>query len=299
MNIMRIIRKICALICSMALFCVLLLTMLLITTKNLITKDNLASYIQSADILDMKANTLIDIGPEGNQITLKEKIQTVALDSNIPEDIVNDLLESRQLNELLGEFFSETIDYVLNGGEKPTLSDDTINKMKIAALQSSANHINVTLENEELEQYVEIYTNRLRELLPERSHYIGTGVWVNNIRDFLGLNTIYLYLSMFVLAIFIGIFCWSTYKPLQYVSITMIVAGAIFVIIGSTDGVLNPLLVSKMISMKAIISPLITNILTLWFKCGVIVSFGGMFLLVIYAIIARVMRHNAEYKKVD
>lgn len=295
---MTIIRKICALLCAIALFCVLILAMLLMTTKNLITKDNLASYIKDADILEMKANTLLDIGQEGNQITLKEKIAAMALNLDIPREVVMDILESEELNELLGEFFSGTIDYVLNGGDKPILSEETVKKIKTAALESSANHINITLEDEELESYIETYTEELRELLPERSHYIGTGVWVSNIREFLSLNSIYLYLAMAILTIFIGLFCWSTYKPLQYLSIVMIMAGLIFVIIGSADGVLNSLLVSRVTSMKAIISPLITNILTLWFKCGVIVSFSGMFLLVIYAAIARVMKHSI-YRKLE
>jgi len=298
MKFMIIIKKLFASLCSLALFCILLLTMLLITTRNLITKDNLASYIKDADILSMKVNTLLDIGEEGNQITLKEKIESMALNIGIPKEVVEDIAKSEELNELLGEFFSGTIDYVLNDSEKPVLSEETVDKMKQAALESSSNHINVTLEDEELERYIEIYTEELRELLPDRSHYIGTGVWVNNIRDFLSLNSAYLYLTMAILTIFIGLFCWSTYKPLQYVSITMIMAGLIFVIFGSADGVMNPLLVSQATSMKAIISPLITNILTLWFKCGVIVSFGGMFLLVIYAVIARVMKHSI-YRKTE
>lgn len=296
MKFMNILRKICALVCSLALFCVLLLVMLLTTTRNLITKDNLASYIRDADILEMKANTLLDIGPDGNQITLKEKIEMIALDAGIPKEIVNDILKSKELNELLGEFFSGTIDYVLNGGAKPKLSDETVQKMKTVALESSARHINIILEDEQLEEYIENYTEELSQLLPERSHYIGNGVWVNNVRQFLNLNSLYLYMTIAILTVFIGLFCWSTYKPLQYLSITMIIAGVIFVIFGSADGILNPLLISKITSMKAIVSPLITNILTLWFKCGVIVSFSGMFLLVIYAVIARVMKHSIYHK---
>lgn len=298
MKFMNILRKICALICSLALFCVLLLVMLLTTTRNLITKDNLASYIHDADILEMKANTLLDIGLEGNEITLKEKIEMIALNADIPEEIVSDILKSKELNELLGEFFSGTIDYVLNGGEKPKLSDETVQKMKTVALESSAHHINIILEDEQLEEYIENYTEELSQLLPERSHYIGNGVWVNDVRQFLNLNSLYLYMTIAILTIFIGLFCWSTYKPLQYLSITMIIAGVIFVIFGSADGILNPLLISKINSMKAIVSPLITNILTLWFKCGVIVSFSGMFLLVIYAVIARVMKHSI-YRKLE
>lgn len=295
---MHFFRKLCAFFMAIILFCILLVTMLLITTRNLITKDNLASYIKDANILDMKANTLLDIGPEGKEITLREKISNMALEVGIPKDIVSDILESRELTELLGEYFSGTIDYVLNGGEKPSLSQDTIDKIKQAALESSEKHINITLENEILEEYIETYTDDLRGLLPERGYYIGNGHYINDLKQFLNLNSLYLYLAMAIVVVFIILFTWSLYKPLQYVSIVMILSGFLFVAVGSADGILNGFIISKVTSMQAIISPLITNVLTLWFKCGVIVSFSGMFLLIIYAAISRVMKHSI-YRKLE
>lgn len=298
MKFMHFFRKLCAFFMAIILFCILLVTMLLITTRNLITKDNLASYIKDANILDMKANTLLDIGPEGKEITLREKISNMALEVGIPKDIVSDILESRELTELLGEYFSGTIDYVLNGGEKPSLSQDTIDKIKQAALESSEKHINITLENEILEEYIETYTDDLRGLLPERGYYIGNGHYINDLKQFLNLNSLYLYLAMAIVVVFIILFTWSLYKPLQYVSIVMILSGFLFVAVGSADGILNGFIISKVTSMQAIISPLITNVLTLWFKCGVIVSFSGMFLLIIYAAISRVMKHSI-YRKLE
>lgn len=298
MKFMLFIRKSFAFLIAIGLFLTLVFTMLLITTKNLITKDNLSNYIEDAKILDMKANTLLDIGPEGKEITLREKIETMALEIGIPKEVVEDLLDSRELNELLGEFFSRTVNYVLNGGEKPHLSDETVDKMKRAALESSEHHINITLENEILEQYMDSYIQQLHGLLPERTHYLGTGVIVNNLRQFLNINSLYMYLLMAGMVLLIGLLTWSSYKPLKYVSIVMIIAGIMFAALGSANGILNGFIIGKLHSMQTIISPLITNILTLWFKCGVLVSFSGMFLLIIYAVIARVMKHSA-YRHVE
>lgn len=295
MKVLRKIGKIVAFICALGIFVCLLAIMLITTTRNLVTKDNLTHYIKDANILDMKVNTFLDIDED---ITMKEKITQMAYNIGIPKDIVKDILKSQELDELLGEFFSHTIDYVLNGGVKPTLTKETVEKINHVALESSANHINIVLDDETLTDYIEEYTKQIGDLIPERFAIIESENAYAYLHEILNYNIVYLYITAAILTVLTGFLTWNSYKPIKYLAIPMIVAGVIFTIIGSSDGILNSVITTKIGGIKAIISPLVTNILTVWFKCGIIVSFSGILLLVIYAVIARITKHN-EFKKLE
>ena len=62
-----------------------------------------------------------------------------------------------------------------------------------------------------------------------------------------------------------------------------------FVVLGSMNNVLNGIIVSQITNMQTLLSPLITILLTIWFKIGVLFSFSGVFLLIIYAAINRII----------
>lgn len=289
MRILKIIGKFLTFIFTLGLFACFLAVVLIKTTHNLVTKDNLARYIKDANILDIKANVLLDVQEE---VTVKEKITEMALEIGIPKEIVKDILKSEELTELLGEFFSRTLDYVINGGIKPTLSEETVNKMVTLALESSANHINVVLEDEVLEKYTLEYTVQIGNLIPDRLEIIENETIYTHLYNILNFDIIYLYIVIAICTIFIGIFTWTFYKPVKCIGFAMMFAGIVFVIFGSSNGILNGFMTSQIAGMKDLISPLITNILTLWFKSGVIVSFAGVFLLVLYSIISRILKHS-------
>lgn len=290
MNIARKIGQIFAVLISILIFVAILALMLITTSKSLITKDNLASYIKDANVLNMDANAIFDFGSEG---TLKEKIGSIALETGIPQEIVEDILRSNEINELLGDYFSEIIDYTFNEN-KPVLAKETVEKITNVALVSLNRHINTMMEEEQLKTLVVDFSQRLSNLIPNKTEIVNEKT-LSYVRQITGFHTAWIYIGIAVLVILTGILTVSTYKPFKCLGIAMLVAGIVFVILGSSDAYLNGFITSRVSSMEAVIGPLVTNILTLWFKCGVVVSFVGLLLIIIYMMIRRMVLHTRRY----
>ena len=286
MKILKKIGKILALINSFLMFLLIIIIILLHSGKSLINRENLSDYVKNAEILNIDLNLVFN--QEESSKTLKEEIYQLGLDSNIPEKIMDDILESEELNLILGDFFSKTIDYLVNGLNQPQLSDDAINKMIAVAETSLENHINIMIDEEQLDEYIVDYCEKLTEIVPERQEIIGD-LPISSIRTFLNFNSGYLYLILSILFGMTIIFLWSFYKPLKYLAIPMIIVGVLFVVLGSTNNFINSIIISRITTMETLLSPLITILLTIWFKIGVLFSFSGIFLLIIYTAINRII----------
>lgn len=293
----KVIGKIISVICSIGLFFVIIATMFLSTSKTLVTKENLSSYIKKTDVLNIDVNTLFNLKEESG-LTLKEKITSMALELSIPEEIVTDILKSEELNDLLGEFFNQTIYYALNGGDKPQVSQDTTDKMSNVANASLENHINIIMEPEDLEILIEKYSEGLTNLVPDRNQMIGEFP-IDKIRSIMNFNTIYFYITIVILTVFIGLFTRSVHKPIKYIGIPMLISGIVFVIFGCMDNFISTLVTQQTNHFNAFISPLVISVLTLWFKCGVLVSFSGLFLIIIYLVINRIIINGYKAKKLE
>ena len=279
MKILKKIGKILAVINSFLMFLLIIIVVLLQSGKSLINRENLSDYVKNAEILNIDLNQVFNQEESGQ--TLREEIYQLGLDNNIPKKIMDDILESEELNLILGDFFSKMIDYLVNGGDQPQLSDDVVNKMIVVANDSLDNHINIMIDKDQLDEYIIEYCEDLPKIIPERQEMIGN-LPVSSIRTFLNFNVGYLYLILAILFI-VTIFClWSFYKPLKYLAIPMIVAGVLFVILGSINSFINNIIISQIDNMETLLSPLITILLTIWFKIGVLFSFSGIFLLIIY-----------------
>ena len=286
MKILKKIGKILALINSFLMFLLIIIIILLHSGKSLINRENLSDYVKNAEILNIDLNLVFNQEESGK--TLKEEIYQLGLDSNIPQKIMDDILESKELNLILGDFFSKTIDYLVNGLNQPQLSDDAINKMIAVAETSLENHINIMIDEEQLDEYIVDYCEKLTEIVPERQEIIGD-LPISSIRTFLNFNSGYLYLILGILFGMTIICLWSFYKPLKYLAIPMIIVGVLFVVLGSTNNFINSIIISRITTMETLLSPLITILLTIWFKIGVLFSFSGIFLLIIYTAINRII----------
>jgi len=276
---MKIIKCFINTFISCVLLFLILSSMFIICSKTLISKKNISEFISDTDILNVDVNILFN--QEKSGITLKEKIFLLAIENNIPKNIIEDILESKQINELLGDFFNQTIIYAVNGGEKPKILDETILDMKLIAKRSLDNHINIMLEEEQLNLYIENYCNSIVEIVPDRNEMIGD-LPINILEDILNFNVLYLFLIITLILILLCIINKGWYKFIKYLGITMLLSGLLFVIVGSMEYLISNILLTKITSMKTFISPLITNLLTIWFKSGVIVSFSSFVLILIY-----------------
>lgn len=290
---MKIVRKILVFFCTVMIFFLCLLTMLLSSGKSLVTKENLSDFIKDAEILNMDINVIFN--KEESGITLKDKATEMGINTGIPKEIMNDIMASEEINDILGDFFNKTIDYAINGNKKPQMSDETVKKMQEVANLSLENHINIMMEEEELNQKVEDYCFNLIGLIPNRNEIIGN-IPIGSIRLFINFDIVYLYLAILLLLVLTGILSWSFYKPIKYLGIPLLLSGIIFVILGCMNNFIGNVIGSQITNFKALIEPLIINLLTIWFKIGVLASFSGVLLIIIYVVINRIMINNKNIK---
>lgn len=290
---MKFIRNLLTFFCIIFLFIAIVFTIIIYSGKSLLNKENLSNYIKNSNILNMDINVIFNLEESG--MTLKEKIYNLGLECNIPEKIVVDILKSDEINLILGEFFNETIYYLIDERTKPELSEEAVNKMIELASLSLEDNINIMLTDEELKIYVIDYANKLTEIIPDRQVMIGV-LPISTINSILNFNINYLYLIMLGLLVLLVLFSWSFYKPIKYLGVNMLVSGIIFVILGCMNNFLNSLILSQIERLKVLVSPFITILLTIWFKCGVLISFSGVFLILIYVVINRIVINSYESK---
>lgn len=290
---MKFVSKMLAYICGILLFFAISFLILIYSGKSMLNKENLSNYIKSSNILNIDINVIFNLEESG--MTLKEKIYNLGIESNIPEKIMEDILKSEEINIILGDFFNETIYYLIDEREKPQLSNDAVTKMLDLACASLEDHINIMMSEEDLKSYVLDFEDKLMDIVPERQVMIGV-LPVSIIKSLLNFNTLYLVLLIFIILILLVLFLWSFYKPIKYLGICLLINGIIFVILGSLNNFFSQFVLSQVERLKFVISPFITIILTIWFKCGVLISFTGVFVIIFYIVINRIVINNNKIK---
>ena len=271
----RTIKRTITLILSIILFFLMCALMLVLSCKTLITKENLSDYVKSIDILN------VDL----------EKIYDLAIENKIPELIINDILKSDEINNILGDFFKSTIDYVLKGDVKPNISEETVNKMLDLSFISLEDHMNIMITEEEFEVYVKEYCSKLVNIVPERNLIIGDYT-VDKINQIVYFDITNIIILIIIVCFLICIVNKSIYKLFRYLGATMIFSGIIFVVIGCLNDLIGTFIVDKYSTLENFILPLVTNVLTIIFKNGVLLSFTGVFIYLTYVIANRIKLNN-------
>lgn len=282
---MKIIKNILNVLISISLFSLVVLLMFISSSRTIISRENISRFISDADILNVDINVLFN--QEESGITLKEKITILAQESNIPEEIIADILNSDEINQLLGDFFNQTIKYIIEGGNKPQISISSIEDIKEFALKSLDEHLNVMISEEELEKYIENYCDKIIEIIPERNIIVDNS-HIDTIDKIINFNILYICTIIILILLLFCIINKKWFAFIKYLGIIMFVSGVMFVILGSLDYIIVNLITSKISTMIPFVIPLITNILTIWFKTGVFVSFTSVILILIYAIINKI-----------
>lgn len=281
---MKFLKIIINTLISLFLFILIIVLMFITSCKTLISKENISTFISDANILNVDVNILFN--QEESGVTLKEKIYQLALENSIPEEIIEDILKSEQINQLLGDFFNKTITYIIEGGEKPQISQDTIIDIKKVAKLSLNDHINIMIEEEQLSIYIDNYCNDIVKIVPDRNDIVGE-IPTESLEKIINFNVMYIYIIVLLLLILISIINKKWFYFINTLGITMLLSGIIFVIFGSMEYIITNLVVEKLSGMIPFIIPLITNILTIGFKTGVFVSFSSIVLILIYVTIKR------------
>lgn len=282
---MKLVKLVFNIFIFLVLQLLIMVAMFVQCSKTLISQENISDFISDADILNVDINVLFN--QEESGITLKEKIAELATLNNIPDEIVEDILQSEEINQLLGDFFNQTITYIIEGGEKPHISETSIENMKKAANTSLNNHLNIMLEEEQLEIYIEDYSKSITNIVPDRTVVIGD-MPTDIIKYIINFDMVYLYIAIILLLALPALSTKKFYTPIKYLGFAMFISGIIFVIIGSMEFVITSFIANNIQGMAPFILSLITNVLTIWFKSGVLISFTSILLLLIYTTLNRI-----------
>lgn len=299
MNITRIVRKILAIICGIVLFFSVLSVMLLTATKNIISKESIADYINKSDVLELQVGKFFKIENTNinENLTIKETVLIMAKEANIPDDVVNDLVESRELNNLLGDFIKGIIDYAVIGESKPTVSEETINNLIIFANDSLERHIGIVMEEKELDLYIENYVESLNNMVPERNDIVIDSSHLDIIRNVLTFDTTYLYMAIGILTILISLILWNWYYSIKYLGITTTLAGIIFTVVGSLEWPIYNMIKGNIEKMEDLVHPLLDKVLAICFKEGVIYTLVGVVLIIVFIVINRFVNNKRKLEE--
>lgn len=279
---MRFIKTIFNIIIFLILFILIMIAMFIQCSKTFISKDNISEFISDANILNIDVNILFN--QEESGITLKQKIYDLAIENDIPDEITNDMLESKEINELLGDFFNQTIIYIIEGGEKPQISNQAVENIKKTAKISLDEHLNIMIEEEELNSYIDNYCLNISSIVPDRNLIVNVAS-MDTVRKVINFELIYIYIAIILVLILPALSSKKFYTPIKYLGISMFIAGITFVILGSMEFVISGVIIENLKVMIPFIKPLITNVLTIWFKSGVLISFTSIVLILIYVTI--------------
>lgn len=237
-----------------------------------------------------------DIGISKNS-TIKETIIALARKENIPNQIIDDLVESNELNRLMSDFIRGIIDYAIIGDEKPTISYDAMKSLINFANNSLDDHINLIINKQQLEIYIEQYVMALNKLVPDRNEIVIDSHKVDIFRQILSFNVTYLYILTFLLILSIGLLLWNWYLPIKNLGIVVTISGVIFTVLGSLEWPIYNFIKLHISDMDNLIEPMLKQVLLIFFKEGVVYTIIGVFLIIIFVVINRFIRNKINLEK--
>ena len=289
MKIVRFIKKSLVILCTVLLFFSIISVMLLTATKNIVSKESISDYINKANILELQVGKVLktDNTSLDNNSTIRETILAMAKNASIPEAIIDDVIKSNELSNLLGDFVKGIIDYAVIGVEKPTISDEAKEQLINTANKSLESHIDLVMEEEELDKYIENFINTLNGMVPERNDIVIDSSKLDLVRNILTFDTTYLYVSILILTSLIVVLLRNWYYPIKSLGITMLISGVLFTIVGCLEWPIYNLIKDSIVKIDDLIHPLLNKVLMICFKEGVIYSALGIVLIILFVVIHR------------
>ncbi len=128
----------------------------LINSKDILTKTNISNIAKELDISEIEL--------EGDYSISNYYVRNI--DSVMEKDVINALINDEKANEIISSKVGEIIDYAINGGSIPQISEAEINS--IIDYDKVEKELNIVLseeQKEEIENYINNSTNNINEEL--------------------------------------------------------------------------------------------------------------------------------------
>lgn len=272
-TILKILLKVLITILSIILFIGICTYLALIISTKVITKDNVKELVKYSDI-----NKILDAD-------ISSSFYKVADDNSVDRGIIDELVNSSDFKELIGEYSGSLVENVLYNSEIKKITSDEIVTITENNLDKSANAMGYTLSKEQKENILGEIDKVAKEFVEVISNQDNiNNETLNNVKV---LRTIFstktkmiVLIILLIITVLITISNWSIYKFAIWIGIPTMISGAIFISLGYAIG--NMITITNYpIELTHFIA---SNISPIFMKSGIIVLVIGLIEIVYYKI---------------
>lgn len=221
MKVVKFIKNFLAFILSCVFAILLLLLITNLFSQNLFTEKNIDKIVNTEQILEIKQE-----GSDGR--TIKNIIVTELSERQVDKEKTIELLKSEELDNLISDYVYDYAEYIFFSKERPIIKEQQ--------LQNIFNEVKNEKNQNEVEEYIGILTDKINESTPSIYELENMGYDINTIK--LGFSYIHstegliiLIASLMLVIILIGAIMWDAKKALKIASIPTIIIGLILTVI--------------------------------------------------------------------
>ena len=219
MKILKFLGKFLSCILSLVISFICVFMIVYLAINMFFHSSNLNKVVNVKNILTIKYE----------DSTLRDDLINSFIYIGIPEDSVEEIIESNEFNDLFNHYLSNVIIYYFNDGTYPELSEDKLNSFLDFVF--SKNNILSSYQKDKLKNIIIDEKDNFANLLPSREKILKDKSINDFIQIYNSISIFYFIGSIIIIMFLIFIFTWSLYKPFKYVGISLIVPSILFTIV--------------------------------------------------------------------
>ncbi len=143
-----------------------LTTTVFLLIKNMTSQENIANYVKNANIFDYSSRDIIS---DSQNSTLRKTITNEMLAMDIPALVVDEVIDSPELDILISDYIYEYSKYVLYNENKPVFPSDNILSILMDKYQTQQHKSLSEKQKEKALQYIELLGNNIDQGILEKS----------------------------------------------------------------------------------------------------------------------------------
>lgn len=120
MKVVRFFVKILSYLFVLMFGVLCLVTTMLLMVKNMSSYENISAFINDADIFDYSSHEVND------NSTLRSTIEKKLVSMNVPNAVTDEVLDSKELNDVLSSYIKQYLNYLVSNKNKPIFPSNDI-----------------------------------------------------------------------------------------------------------------------------------------------------------------------------
>ena len=143
-----------------------LTTTVFLLIKNMTSQENITNYVKNANIFDYSSRDIIS---DSQNSTLRKTITNEMLAMDIPALVVDEVIDSPELDILISDYIYEYSKYVLYNENKPVFPSDNILSILMDKYQTQQHKSLSEKQKEKALQYIKLLGNNIDQGILEKS----------------------------------------------------------------------------------------------------------------------------------